>query len=160
MDNISNIFPILIMLVVFIVKIVSESKKKQKQAQEQAYKRTGSMQNSPNQYSQKIETSSTGSSTDWEQSRTNENDYRSLDPNYIPKAMPDIDYDKMTNVTLQPSQDDIKSIPLTTIVREDNKRLISIREKMRNANTVKDIYLFSEIFNKPKAHRKWQRSIY
>lgn len=157
MDNGSSILPIIVGLIIFIVKIISDSNKKQKQ--NQTAKKSPSYERGTGQ---KLETTgaSTGSN-DWEQSRTNDNEYRSLDPNYVPKDIPDVDYDKMSNVSVTPSNEEDKTVLVASSgIKAENHKLLSLRKKLREKGSVQELYLLSEIFNKPKAHNRWPRSIH
>lgn len=157
MDNGSSILPIIVGLILFIIKIVSDSNKKQRQ--NQTVKKSPSYDRS---MGQQLETGSTqASSTDWEQSRTNDNEYRSLDPDYVPKEIPDVDYDKMSNVSVTSSKEEEKTVLVaSSSIRTENQKLVSIRKKLHEQGTVKELYLLSEIFNKPKAHNRWPKSIH
>jgi hypothetical protein len=154
MDNGSSVLPIIVGIIIFVIKIMSDANKKQKQ--NESAKRSPSAQRSTGP-----RTGSQTSSTDWEQSRTNDNEYRSLDPSLVPKDIPDVDYDKMSNVSVTPSLEEEKTMIFTSsAIKSESKRLTALKEQLHKKGTVKELFLLTEIFNKPKAHNRWQRSIH
>jgi len=167
MDKISELIPILIIIAAFIIKAFAESNKKQ-QGQKKNYPRPVQTKRetynqvprrSPSNYGDTTFSYDQEPSFDDLNSKTTDNDYRSLDPKYVPRDVPNIDYDKMSNVSVKDSSNEVNS-PIIFIQRTEfkNEKLISIKKKLKEMDTVRDLYLFSEILNKPKAFRKWQRS--
>ncbi len=71
------------------------------------------------------------------------------------EELPDIDYDKLASLEVQ-------QIPPTTAeyhlayeeVVLQNQRMADLKEKMKNRKTLRELFLISEILNKPKALRK------
>lgn len=158
MDKFSDFAPILIGLILFIAKMVSDSKKKQEQSRSNTP--SGSVRREPIQFGNEPATVSQNREVSWEQSRTSDNDYRSLDPALVPKAIPDIDYDKMTNVSVQTLQVSSDSPSLEAVVRTESRKLKDIRKLFKDKNSIQELMLLSEVLNKPKAYRKWPRSIH
>lgn len=71
------------------------------------------------------------------------------------RNIPDINYDKLPSLEVQQNL----SVPVEkTITYEPvmlfNKRTIELKKKIKNPATLKDLYLISEILNKPKARRR------
>jgi hypothetical protein len=155
MDKFSEFIPIIIGMIIFIAKIVSDSKKKQQQSQNNP---SGSLKREPIQYGEKPV--SIDRDVSWEQSRTNENDYRSLDPDLTPKAIPDIDYDKMTNVSVPTFKGNNDSPTLEAAVKTESRKLKDIRKLFKDKNSIQELMLLSEVLNKPKAHSRWQRNLH
>lgn len=109
MDKFSDMIPILIGLIIFIVKIVSDVNKKQKQNQS-ADKSTAMQRNRPRfdtpeeikqyQREKSAPIPSEYESVSWESS-IKQNEFEESKPKYLPEDVPDIDYDKMDNVQLK-----------------------------------------------------------
>ncbi len=156
MDKFSEFIPILIGIIIFIAKIVSDANKKQNQAKTSS----GSAKRNPYQYGQTIETTRRNRDQSWEQSNTNENDYRSLDPSLVPKELPDIDYDKLTNVSVDVSNENLNQSTLGGIIKAESKKLRDIRKLFKEKSSLQELMLLSEVLNKPKAHRQWQRNLH
>lgn len=152
-----NIIPIVIGLIIFIVKIISDANKKQ---QNQPKRSPGTAQRTPYQYGEKPEYEKQNSDVSWEQSRTNDNDYRSLDPAFVPKELPDVDYDKLTNVSVRASNENLTQSTLGGIMKTESKKLTDIRKLFKEKNSLQELMLLSEVLNKPKAHRQWQRNLH
>jgi hypothetical protein len=151
MDKFSDFIPIVIGVIIFIVKIVSDANKKQQQ-QNQPKRNPDSVQRNPYQYGDKPETREQNNDLSWEQSRTEENDYRSVDPGMVPKDLPDIDYDKISNASVETSQNEIITMKIERI---ESKKLRDIRKLFKDKASIQELMLLSEVLNKPKALRKW-----
>jgi len=160
-----NIAPIVIAIIAFVIKIVSDSNKKQEQARkqqgqykpsQQGQRTSGTSNPYPTREPYSYDRKEGSDPYNWEKETTSDNNYRSLDPKLVPVAVPNIDYDKLTNVSVTPSS----SIPIVVVERRDNAQLISVKSKLRQKDSFRELYLLSEILNKPKALRKWPRSIY
>ena len=158
MDKISEFIPIIIGIIIFVAKMVSDANKKQQQTQTKTS--ASSVKRSSNQYGQNIETGKQNTDYSWEQTRTDENEYRSLDPAFVPKEIPDIDYDKMTNVSVEASKDSSSQSTLGGIIRTESRKLRDIRKLFKEKNSLQELMLLSEVLNKPKAHRQWQRNLH
>lgn len=71
------------------------------------------------------------------------------------EELPNIDYDKLASLEVQ-------QIPPTTAeyhsayeeVVLQNQRMADLKEKLKNQKTLRELFLISEILNKPKALRK------
>ncbi len=71
------------------------------------------------------------------------------------KNLPDVDYDKLPSLELQ--QNVASSAEYYTAYEMSsslNQRTVEIIQKFRNPKTLRELYLISEILNKPKALRK------
>jgi hypothetical protein len=68
---------------------------------------------------------------------------------------PDVDYDKLPSLELQ--QNVVSTAEYHTAYEKSsniNPRTIEIINKIKNPSTLRELYLISEILNKPKAFRK------
>jgi len=153
MDKISEFIPIIIGIIIFVAKMVSDANKKQQQSGTRKPSALG-------QYGQKIETGRQNTDFSWEQTKTDENEYRSLNPAFVPKEVPDIDYDKLTNVSVDTSNENLTRSTLGGIVRTESRKLRDIRKLFKEKNSLQELMLLSEVLNKPKAHRQWQRNLH
>jgi hypothetical protein len=73
----------------------------------------------------------------------------------IEKKIPDINYDKIA--ALEVEQKRIKSaqsVYAYTAKKKIDRRTSEIKNKLRDPRTIRDLYLISEILNKPKALRQ------
>ncbi len=194
MDKFSDLLPIIIGIIVFVAKIISDANKKQQQNQKKPpVKKPGDgnirrtwepagiprskepVKHQDTEFSYDSDStfdwnSSTerendrgldsGLSYDWSASKEKDTDYRTLDPAYVPKDVPDVDYDKLSNVNVSSSLQ-TSSIPaVESIKRVDNRQLVAIKNLFRQKEGLQELVLLSEIMNKPKAYRKWQRNIH
>lgn len=109
--------------------------------------------------------------TSYAQRRSNDNlEYESWDPQKdfekkveqkekyeyrnIEKKIPDINYDKLAALeTEQKKINSAKSVLAYTEIKKIDKRTNEIKNKLRDPKTIRDLYLISEILNKPKALR-------
>ncbi|MDQ7816048.1 MAG: hypothetical protein RDU14_03420 [Melioribacteraceae bacterium] len=73
----------------------------------------------------------------------------------IEKKIPDINYDKITALeNAQKKINSAKSVLAYTEKKKIDKRTSEIKKKLRDPRTIRDLYLISEILNKPKALRQ------
>jgi hypothetical protein len=76
-------------------------------------------------------------------------------PSVESAVIPDIDYDKLPSLELQQnvasSSDSHSAYEVKTNI---NPRTVELQRKIKNPTTLRELYLVSEILNKPKALRK------
>lgn len=70
----------------------------------------------------------------------------------IEKKIPDINYDKLAALEIERKKiNSAKSVLAYTEKKKVDKRTKEIKDKLRDPKTIRDLYLISEILNKPKA---------
>lgn len=195
MDKFSDLLPIIIGIIFFIAKIISDANKKQQQNQKKtpaqkpnegnvrrtwepagAPKRNEPVRHQDTEFSYDTESSfdwsgtkerdseykgyDTESSFDWNTSKERDTDYRTLDPAYVPKEVPDIDYDKLADVNVADSVLSSSIPAVEPIKKVDSQQLAALKRLLRKKEGLQELVLLSEIMNKPKAYRKWRKSTY
>lgn len=68
--------------------------------------------------------------------------------------MPDVDYDKLAFINSMPIEEDSLTTKVLTITQPFNERTLYIKRKLKEKNELRDVFLLSEIINKPKALRR------
>jgi len=67
----------------------------------------------------------------------------------------DLDYDKLSASEIKQKQQSQKKITVTySKLKTENKKANDIRKKLTNPSSFREIFLITEILNKPKAFRK------
>ena len=84
-----------------------------------------------------------------------EDTLKQIEPEKV--ILPDIDYDKLPSLEAQqknislPEEEIHKAYEVGFSV---NSRTTDLKQKIKSAKTLQELYLISEILNKPKAHRR------
>ena len=73
------------------------------------------------------------------------------------RKMPDIDFDKLTSTQIEEikkKEEAQQSLGIYKSAKSLNKKTIEIKQKLSNPSSFREIFLMSEILNKPKALRR------
>ncbi len=159
MASLNELFPILIAVLAFFLKSILDGNKKQPGKPNDSNKTARKSTSPLPQAGEEKPTKKVWNGYRWVDVLI-EDEYRSLDPSLVPKDVPDINYDNMTNVSVPKGTEAAPVTILERIEKVESAKLTAIKKKFKEKNTLKELYLLSEIINKPKAFHKWQRNTF